>query len=106
MTRLNLLLLLALVVSAIYLVQTSYESRRLYALLERERNAAHQLDVEAEGLDVARRAHATSLRVERVAREQLRMRTATPAVTAYVADPTPNAAAAVGAAVLPQGGRP
>ncbi|HMY99373.1 MAG TPA: cell division protein FtsL, partial [Burkholderiaceae bacterium] len=61
MTRLNLLLLLALVISAVYLVQTSYESRRLYAALERERNAAHLLDVEAEALDVARRAHATSL---------------------------------------------
>ncbi|MCC7000399.1 MAG: cell division protein FtsL [Deltaproteobacteria bacterium] len=99
MTRLNLLLLVVLVCSAIYLVQTSYESRRLYAALERERNAAHQLDVEAEGLDVARRAHATSLRVERVAREELRMRAATPAVTEYVTDPARTAAAA-------QGGRP
>lgn len=98
MTRLNLLLLAALVVSALFLVQTSYESRRLYAQLERERNAAHQLDVEAEGLDVARRAHATSLRVERVAREQLQMRAATPAVTEYVNDPARNAAAAAGAA--------
>ncbi|BDI04223.1 cell division protein FtsL [Sphaerotilus microaerophilus] len=99
MTRLNLLLLVVLVCSAIYLVQTSYESRRLYAALERERNAAHQLDVEAEGLDVARRAYATSLRVERVAREELRMRAATPAVTEYVTDPARTAAAA-------QGGRP
>lgn len=87
MTRINLLLLLLLVGSALYLVETSYESRRLYAALERERNAAHQLDVEAEGLDVARRAHATSLRVERVAREELLMRAATPAVTEYVVDP-------------------
>jgi cell division protein FtsL len=99
MTRLNLLLLVVLVGSAVYLVQTSYESRRLYAALERERNAAHQLDVEAEGLDVARRAHATSIRVERVAREELRMRAATPAVTEYVTDPARTGAAA-------QGGRP
>lgn len=105
MTRLNLLLLLALVVSAVYLVQTSYESRQLYAALERERNAAHQLDVEAEALDVARRAHATSLRVERVAREQLGMRVATPAVTEYVADPTASAAGSA-AAVPAAGGRP
>jgi len=105
MTRLNLLLLLALVISAVYLVQTSYESRRLYAALERERNAAHQLDVEAEALDVARRAHATSIRVERVAREQLGMRAATPAVTDYVVDPS--ASGSVAGAVPPSaGGRP
>lgn len=97
MTRLNLLLLLALVVSAVYLVQTFYESRRLSAALERERNLAQQLAVEAEGLDVARRAQATSLRVERQAREQLQMRGATPAVTEYVQLP-----AAAGA----QGGMP
>lgn len=109
MTRLNLLLLLALVFSAVYLVQTSYESRRLYAALERERNAAHQLDVEAEALDVARRAHATSLRVERVAREQLGMRAANPTVTEYVADPSAPAAGVANAnatAVPGAGGRP
>lgn len=104
MTRLNLLLLGALVVSALYLVQTSYESRRLYAQLERARNAAHQLDIEAEGLDVARRAHATSLRVEQVAREELRMRGATPALTEYVPDPA--LAGATGVTALPAGGAP
>lgn len=88
MTRLNILLLLALLVSAVYLVQTSYESRSLFVALERERNAAKELDNEADRLDIARRAQATSLRIERVSREQLHMRTATPAVTQYVAGST------------------
>jgi cell division protein FtsL len=95
MTRLNILLLLVLLVSAVYLVQTSYQSRQLFVALEHERNVAHQLEVEAESLMVERRAQATSLRVERVAREQLQMRVATPAVTQYVADPLVASAPAV-----------
>ncbi|ACB32790.1 cell division protein FtsL [Leptothrix cholodnii SP-6] len=87
MMRLNVLLLVALLVSAVYLVQTAYHSRQLFVALERERNMARQLEIEAERLTVERRAQATSLRVERVAREQLQMRVATPAVTQYVTDP-------------------
>lgn len=84
--RLNLLLLLALLVSSMYLVQTSYESRRLYIALERERAAAKELDTEADRLDVDRRAQATSVRIERVAREELKMRRANPTVTKYVTE--------------------
>ncbi len=86
MTRLNLLLLLALIVSAVYLVRTSYESRRLFVALEREHAGARLLAIEDERLQVERRAQATHLRVDRLAREQLQMRTATPAVTQYVDD--------------------
>ena len=35
MTRINLLLLLALVLSSVYLVRVSYESRRLFAALDK-----------------------------------------------------------------------
>jgi cell division protein FtsL len=98
MTRLNMLLLAALVASALGLVNVSYESRRLFVQLERERALAKQLNTEFERLDVERRAQATSLRVEKAAREQLRMRTATPAVTQYVVE--------VGAASAPQGATP
>lgn len=84
--RLNLLLLLALLVSSMYLVQTSYESRRLYIALERERAMAKELDTEADRLDVDRRAQATSVRIERVAREELKMRRANPTVTKYVTE--------------------
>lgn len=86
MMRLNLLLLIALLVSSVYLVQTSYQSRQLFVALDRERSSARQLEAEAERLTVERRAQATSLRVERVAREQLQMRVATPAVTQYVSE--------------------
>lgn len=84
MTRLNLVLLIALIASALYLVRTQYESRRLYAELDKARNDAHKLETEHERLQVEKRAEATPARVERLAREQLQMRAATPAITQYV----------------------
>jgi cell division protein FtsL len=77
-------LLLAVLASALYLVQVQYESRRLYTEIERAQNEARKLEVEHERLQVEKRAQATPLRVEKLAREQLQMRTATPAITQYV----------------------
>ncbi len=84
MTRINLLLLLVLVASSIYLVRVSYESRRLFAELDRAQSEARQLETEHERLKSDMQSQATPLRVERVARDKLLMRTATPAVTQYV----------------------
>jgi cell division protein FtsL len=86
MSRLNVLLLVGLVLSAMYLVKTSYESRRLFAELDRLQTEQRRLDVEHQRLLTERQAEATNLRVERVAREKLQMRPATPAVTQYVTD--------------------
>jgi cell division protein FtsL len=94
MIKLNLLLLVGLLGSAMLLVNTSYEGRRLFAALDRAKTEKNQLDIEFKRLDAERQAQATHLRVEKVAREKLQMRTATPAVTQYVTDP----AAASGAA--------
>jgi cell division protein FtsL len=85
-TKLNLLLLAALLGSALVLVRTSYEGRRLFAALDRAKNEQRQLDTDYKRLDAERQAQATHLRVEKVAREKLQMRTATPAVTQYVGD--------------------
>ncbi|MBI5279519.1 MAG: cell division protein FtsL [Burkholderiales bacterium] len=84
MTRLNLVLMLAVIVSALYLVRVQYESRRLYAEIEKAQAESRRIEVENHRLEVARRAQATPLRVEKVAKEQLQMRTATPAITQYV----------------------
>lgn len=84
--KLNLLLLVALLASAMWLVNTSYEGRRLFAALDRAKNEQAQLEIEFKRLDAERQAQATHLRVEKVAREKLAMRTATPGVTQYVAD--------------------
>ena len=87
MTRWNLLLLMAVLASSLYLVHVSYESRRLFALLDKAQSEDRALDNDAERLKTELRTQATPLRVERTARERLAMRTATPAVTQYVALP-------------------
>jgi cell division protein FtsL len=95
MTRLNIVLLIAVIASALYLVRTQYESRRLFVEIEKAQNLSNRLDLERERLDVEKRAQATPLRVEKLAKEQLQMRTATPAVTQYVRSaPEPASASA------------
>ena len=82
--RLNLLLTAGVVASALYLVHVQYESRRLYVELERATAQARRLDIAHESLQAEKRAQATPLRVERLARDTLQMRTVTPAITQYV----------------------
>jgi cell division protein FtsL len=93
MTRLNLALLLAVIASAIVLVRTAYDVRRHFAELHRAEVESSRLTGETQRLQAEREAQATSLRVERTAREKLAMRTATPAVTVYVVDPAASGAA-------------
>jgi cell division protein FtsL len=92
MTRLSVLLLLAVVISAITLVRTQYESRRLFMALETERKEADRLEVDNDRLQVERRAQATPQRVEQIARQQLQMRLVTPGITQYVNAPKTPAA--------------
>ena len=84
MTRLNLVLLLAVLFSALYLVHTQYESRRLYVEIEKTITLSRQFEADKERLQVDKRAQATPLRVEQISRERLQMRIATPAITQYV----------------------
>jgi cell division protein FtsL len=86
MTRVNMLLVVALLLSSLYLVRTAYDARRLFTEVERAKNEAAKLDTEFKRLEAERQAAATHLRVERTARERLAMRSATPAVTVYVSD--------------------
>ena len=62
---------------------------------------ARRLDTEHQRLQVEKRAQATPLRVEKMARAQLNMRTATPAITQYVSDPAGADVAASGAKAKP-----
>lgn len=84
MARLNLVLLLAVLASALYLVHTRYESRRLYVELEKAAAQSRKIETDKERLQVERRAQATPLRIEKLARDRLQMRTATPDITQYV----------------------
>ena len=84
MIRLNLLLLVAVIASAVYLVNVQYDSRRLYTELDKARSEAKRLEIDFDRLQVEKRAQATPSRVERIAREKLQMRQATPGITTYV----------------------
>lgn len=97
MIRLNLVLLLAVLVSALYLVNVQYESRRMVTALDKARSVALRLEADNERLQVEKRAQATPLRVERLAKNQLQMRTVTPAITHYVTYKAETTAMAVGA---------
>lgn len=91
MTRLNIVLLLAVLASALYLVHTQYESRRLFVELDKAQALARALDSEHDRLEVEKRAQATPLRVERLARDTLHMHAVNPALTHYVSYQAPDA---------------
>jgi len=84
MARLNLLLLIAVLGSAMYLVHTQYLSRQLFTELHRIELEARRLELDRDRLQVEKRAQATPLRVEKLAKEQLKMPTTSPAITQYV----------------------
>lgn len=84
MTRLSVVLFAAVIFSAMYLVRVQYDSRRLFTELHRSTAESRRLETERSRLEVEKRAEATSLRVEKLAKEKLNMRTVSPAITEYV----------------------
>lgn len=105
--RLNILLLLAVMASALYLVRVQYDSRRLYAEIEKAQAQARRLDTDRERLLAEKRGQATPLRVEQIAKDQLQMRPATPAITVYVTQggaPGPASAQSTGTPVTAAAG--
>ncbi|MFO0490385.1 MAG: cell division protein FtsL [Curvibacter sp.] len=84
MTRVNLVLLLAVLTSALYLVSVQYESRRLFAGLDRAVGESRRIEAEREQLELEQRRQATTQRVEKLAKDKLGLRPASPAITDYV----------------------
>ena len=73
MARINLILLLVLTACALGLVTSQHQARKLFAELEREQERAKQLDVEWGQLQLEQSTWAMHSRVEKIARERLRM---------------------------------
>ena len=88
MLRLNLLLLVAVLLSGLYLVETQYESRRLFTELHRATNEARNLETEYQRLQVELRAQSSPSRIESLAVVQ-GLQGASPAITHYVRDEQP-----------------
>lgn len=106
MMRLNLVLTLAVLASALHLVGVQYDSRRLTTELDRAHTEAHRIATEYGRLQVELRGQATPARVERLARDKLQMRQASPAITTYVtySAPMEEAVVTTGRADAPHAG--
>jgi cell division protein FtsL len=103
--KLNLILLVALLLSALLLVKTTFESRQLFAAIDSARAEQAQLDAEYKRLDAEAREQSTNTRVERVARDQLGMTRAQQGVMTYVFDPAASTAAVPAASTVAASGR-
>ena len=75
MLRLNLILLALIVASALGVVAAQHKSRKLFQALESEQERAKQLEVEYGQLQLELQTWATSPRIEKIARDKLKMRT-------------------------------
>jgi len=71
--KLNLLLLAALVFCALSLVTSRHQARKLFVELEREQTLARTYDVEYGQLQLEQSTWAMPARIEKFAREQLKM---------------------------------
>ena len=93
MTRFNLLLLVMVIGSALLLVKTAYDARRLFTDIHRAQTEAERLSTEHKRLEAERQEQATNLKVDAKARSLLKMSSATPAITMYESATMPLAAA-------------
>lgn len=75
MVRLNVLLLLAVVLCSLGVVTSQHKARKVFQALESEQERARQLEVEFGQLQLELSTWGTAPRIEKIAREKLRMRT-------------------------------
>jgi cell division protein FtsL len=73
MVRVNLLLLAVLVACALSLVTSRHQARKLFGELEREQAKAHAYETEFGQLQLEQSTWSMPARVEKIAREQLKM---------------------------------
>jgi cell division protein FtsL len=79
MVRLNLLLLAVLVLCALSLVTSRHQARKLFVELEREQTRSRGYETEFGQLQLEQSTWAMPARIEKIAREQLRMQLPGPA---------------------------
>jgi len=73
MVRLNLLLLAVLVLCALSLVTSRHQARKLFVELEREQAKTRSYETEYGQLQLEQSTWAMPVRVEKIARDQMRM---------------------------------
>ncbi len=87
MGRLTFLMAIALMGSAMSLVTSQYEARRLFVQMERGKNEARELDVQWRRLQLDQTASAKHSLIDDVSRNQLQMEPVTPGQTVYLPRP-------------------
>lgn len=83
-TRLNLLLGLLLVISALSLINSQYQARRLFIEIERAQTLSQQYEVEWTQLKLDQSTFGKHARIEAVASKELGMSHVTPDRTQYL----------------------
>jgi cell division protein FtsL len=73
MARLNFILLSVLVVCALSLVTSRHQARKLFVELEHEQALAREAEIEYGQLQIEQSTWAMPARIEKIAREHLRM---------------------------------
>lgn len=81
MLRFNVILLMIVVFCALGVVTSQHRARKLFQALEAEQERARQLDVEYGQLQLEMSTWANHPRIEKIARDRLRMVTPDSAVT-------------------------
>lgn len=89
MTRVNLVLLLLLVLCALSLVTSRHQARRVFVDLERAQAEQRAYETEYGQLQLEQSTWGMPARVEKIAREQLRMQLPTAARTEVVPTAAP-----------------
>ena len=79
MLRFNMILLMIVVVCALGAVTSQHRARKLFQAVEAEQERARQLEIEFGQLQLELSTWATSPRIEKIAREKLKMRIPDPA---------------------------
>jgi cell division protein FtsL len=105
MTRVNLILLALVIISALGTVASQHQARRLFSELDREQVTQRRLDTEFRQLQLEQSTWAMHARIEKVALAQLKMQMPVPAKVQVVARGEPgtrrSAVTAAPAAVAP-----
>ncbi|MCM8596559.1 cell division protein FtsL [Accumulibacter sp.] len=86
MVRLNVFLLLAVVACSLGVVTSQHKARKVFQALEAEQERARQLEIEYGQLQLELSTWGTAPRIEKIARERLKMSTPD---TARVVSATP-----------------
>ena len=79
MVRLNIFLLITCLICALNVVTSQHKARKLFQALEVEQEYKRQLETEYGQLQLELSTWATSPRIEKIARERLKMYTPDPA---------------------------